>query len=487
MSEPSLYIGGHWIQGEGIPFEKINPSNGKSIATVSSVTADQVADAVAAAREAFAAWEALSLENRIEILQLFANKLQSESEAVSQVISLETGKPAWEAAAEAQTMAAKIPLSIDAFQKRCGQFSAGAAVTRFRPHGVTAVLGPFNFPGHLPNGHIVPALLAGNTVVFKASELAPLTARLAVELWEKCGLPVGVLNLIQGGPDAGKALADHPGIDGLFFTGSSQTGQALREQFASRPGKILALEMGGNNPLVVKEVENREAAIFLTIQSAYLTSGQRCTCARRLIVPNSRWGERFIEDLAEAIDQIVVGAPSDTDPVPFMGPVISESAAGRILDAQDALLSDHGQAFRKVRLPNPGTALLCPGLIDVTEVPNRGDEEIFGPLLQVIRVPNFGDAIEEANNTEFGLAAGLISDSSADWERFRREVRAGIMNWNHPLTGASGAAPFGGIGRSGNFRPSAFFAADYCSWPSVSREESQPRLPDAPPPGISVP
>jgi succinylglutamic semialdehyde dehydrogenase len=338
-------------------------------------------------------------------------------------------------------------------------------------------------PGHLPNGHIVPALLAGNTVVFKPSELAPLVGRMTAEVWEDAGVPPGVFNMIQGGAETGAALAAHPGLDGLFFTGSAETGRSIHRAYGGRPGTILALEMGGNNPLVIHEVSNPDAAAYLTVQSAFITAGQRCSCARRLIVPRGEAGDRFVERLLAMTGRIRVGRCTDV-PEPFMGPVISRRAAEGVLQAREALAERGGIDLAAMEPVGGRTAMLRPGLMDVTAVADRPDVELFGPFLQLIRVPDFDAALREANNTAFGLAAGLLSDSRRLYERFYRKVRAGVINWNRQLTGASGYLPFGGVGISGNHRPGAYFAADYCSYPVASIELSEVRMPERLLPGI---
>lgn len=464
-------------------FSSINPATGETVWHGPAADAVAVDQAVASARRAFPAWSRRPHTEREAYLRAFAQQLATQRTALAEAISREVGKPTWEALSEVQTMIGKIELSIQAHVRRCGEFAGGPAITRFRPHGVVAVLGPFNFPGHLPNGHIAPALLAGNTVVFKPSEHAPLVAELTVAAWREAGLPEGVLTLVQGGRETGSALAAHAGIDGLFFTGGSRVGQALAESFARSPGKILALEMGGNNPLVVWDVANIETAALLTVQSAYATAGQRCTCARRLIVPAGTAGDRFLAALIALIAQVRVG-PFTARPEPFMGPVITVAAAAKTLATQDAWLAAGATALVRAVELQAGTALVSPGLIDVTALTSRADEEIFGPLLQVIRVPDFDAAVSEANATRYGLAAGLLSDDATLYARFRAEVRAGLINWNQPLTGASGAAPFGGIGHSGNHRPSAFFAADYCSYPVAGIEVPVLQPPASPPAGI---
>ncbi len=481
------YIAGRWVRGGGSRFASTSPATGETVWSGESAAAADVAAAVAAAREAQPAWAARSAAERIALLEACSRELESGGAELAAAISLETGKPRWEATGELAAMVGKVPATIAAWQARqqdevSGEPGSGGdvAATRYRPHGVLAVLGPFNFPGHIPHGHIVPALLAGNTVVFKPSELAPLAGRRMLESWERAGLPPGVINLVQGGRETGEALAAHPAHDGILFTGSYQTGVALRQMLVAEPGKMLALELGGNNPLVVHDVDDLDAAASLTILSAYPSAGQRCTCARRLIVPESSRGQAFIDRLTARIAGIRVGLPAD-EPEPFMGPVIHKAAARQLLEAQADLLARGGVALRAMEQQRGIATLLSPGLIDVTDVAHRHDAEWFGPLLQLVRVPDFEAAIAEANATTRGLAAALLSDSRPLWEHFRRDVRAGVVNWNRQTTGASGRLPFGGVGHSGNHRPSGFFAIDYCGYPVASLERERVGPPPLPP------
>jgi succinylglutamic semialdehyde dehydrogenase len=488
MSPKSLFIDGKWGRGSGPAFRSVDPAISEAVWESASAAAGDVDRAVAAARRAAESWAQTPLQDRIFFLESFARRLKDNRVKLAEAISRETGKPTWEALGEIDSMIGKVPLSIEAFNERGRaierEASGGIAATRFKPHGVVAVFGPFNFPGHLPNGHIVPALLAGNTVVFKPSEATALVAQMTVEQWEAAGLPPGVLNLVQGARETGAALANHSGIDGLFFTGSAAVGKLLSRAFAEHPDKILALEMGGNNPLVVHEVSNLDAAAYLTIQSAYITAGQRCTCARRLIVPEGPAGDAFIERLIAMSKMIRIGRHTD-DPEPFMGPVISSAAADRLFAAQDNLINRGGRPLLKMsRLPQ-SPAMASPGLIDVTAIPNRADEEIFGPLLQLIRVRDFAAAIEEANRTAYGLSAGLLCDNADLYQQFFRKIRAGVVNWNRQTTGASGALPFGGVGLSGNHRPSGYYATDYCSYPIASLENPKLTMPAQLTPGIS--
>lgn len=465
----------------------VDPATGAIVWRARAARVAEIDAAVADARSACEAWAA-DVDARIATVNRFAERLKAHRSELAGLISREVGKPLWESLTEVDAMIGKVPISLDAQQRRhSADVKAGAdatTATRYKPHGVVAVFGPFNFPGHLPNGHIVPALLAGNCVIFKPSEKAPGVGQRTVELWRSAGLPPGVMPLVQGARQTGAALVAHPGIDGIFFTGSVAAGRAISRAVADHPQKILALEMGGNNPLIVHDVADLAAAAYLTVQSAFLTSGQRCSCARRLIVPQGPAGDAFIDRLLTLMQTLRVGPFTDS-PEPFMGPVVSDQAADEILAAQDDLVRRGGRTLMPLKSIGPRRALLSPGLIDVSGVADLPDVEIFGPLLKVIRTRDFDSAIIEANRTAFGLAAGLLCDRRELYDLFYRRIRAGVVNWNRPTTGASSALPFGGIGLSGNHRPSAYFAADYCSYPVASIEDAALRLPARLTPGVT--
>lgn len=481
------YIGGRWVEGEGHALKSIDPSTGNIIWTGKAATAQEVRHTVDSARKSYSLWRSTPLEKRIQKIETFREQLELNKQELSETISQETGKPLWEAKTEVGAMIRKIDISIDAHQQRTGEIKSPLAeaisFVRHKPHGVLVVFGPYNFPGHLPNGHIVPALLAGNTVIFKPSEKTPLVAQKTMEYWEKTELPDGVINLLQGVRTTGEALLSNSDINGVLFTGSAQTGHLIHQQFGGHPEKVLALEMGGNNPLIVTEVDNVEAAVHHTVQSAYITSGQRCTCARRLIILSDKEGDNFLDHLLKVIKTIKVGVWSD-QPEPFMGPVIDVQSAEQLLQHQNNFKKIGGTVLIEMKQLKPKSAFLSPGLIDITGVQHRPDIEIFGPLLQVIRVNNFQEALDEANNTSYGLSAGLLSSNKKLYQQFYDQIQAGIVNWNRPITGASSGAPFGGIGASGNYRPSAWYAADYCSYPVSSLENDQLITPKTLPPGI---
>ncbi len=434
--------------------------------------------AVEIARNGWVDWAAKPLAYRTETLRRFATNVKAEAEKFAALIARETGKPLWEARTEVESVANKVDISVQAYGERTPQRRFEGAMglrnaVRHKPHGVLAVLGPYNFPAHLPNGHIVPALLAGNGVVFKPSEKTPAVGEFLVELFHMAGVPASALQLVIGGPDSGRKLASHEGIDGLLFTGSARTGIALNRQFANRPDRILALELGGNNPLVVWDTPDLHSAAVLVVQSAFMSAGQRCTAARRLIVRETM-ADRLLAEVKALANRLIVDEPFAT-PAPYMGPVIDSDAADGLTESFLVLMSNGGQVVRHMTRPAPSLPFLTPGIIDVTDIADRPDIELFGPLLQVIRTDSFEAAIAEANNTVFGLSASLVGGTPQMYDQFWANVRAGVINWNRPTNGASSAAPFGGVGLSGNHRPSAFYAADYCAYPVASSESDSAR------------
>ncbi len=478
------YIGGHWVDGNGEPLVRQSPSEDQLVCEGHMASPSQVDSAIDAALSAFPQWAEASLDSRMAIARRFAELLTERKEELATLISKEVGKPLWESRTEVVAAAGKVANSIDAILKRrwttTEQAGAYVAVTRFRPYGAFAVLGPFNLPAHLPGAHIVPALLAGNTLVFKPSELSPAVGQWLVQAWEASGLPKGVLNLVHGGADVAQHAVHHDGISGALFTGSHRVGVALHRAFAGKPNKVLALEMGGNNPLVVHRCSDLRRAAITVIHSAFITSGQRCTCARRLIVVGRSMYDSLLTILREMMPRIRVGDPMG-DRQPFMGYVIHRHAADQLVATERALI-DAGAAGL-VPMQRQAAAMLTPGLLEVDPkiIP---DSEWFGPLLLTHCVEDLDAAIVSANATQFGLSAGFLGDHVDDFHYFLHRIRAGVVNWNRQTTGASGRLPFGGIGVSGNHCPSGFFAADYCSFPIASLESHSLSEADTPMPGL---
>ncbi len=453
----------------------IEPATGKAIWRGKVGDVDETVDR---ARRAWAPWAALSLANRIELMRRFANELRKDADKLAQLIARETGRPKWETAMEVEDTVNLIEISVRAFADRTSQRKLdnalqGTTALRHKPHGVMAVITPFNFPLQIAASHIVPAMIAGNAIVFKPSERTPATGEALATCIHRAGVSAAVVQVLHGGPETGQALSIHEGIDGVLFTGSAHAGISINRRLAARPDKMLALELGGNNPLVVWDTPKIADAAVLVVQSAFSTSGQRCTSARRLIVKSSLFPE-LMHEVKSLADRIIVAGPND-EPTPFMGPVIDNAAADALSESFLYLLSNGGKAIKHLVRLHDELPFLSPAIIDSTGIQDRPDVELFGPILQVIRVDNFDAAIAEANNTRFGLSASLIGGSPQEYNRFWANIRAGIVNWNRPTINVAASAPVGGVGLSGNHRPTGFYAADYCAFPVASAELEQPR------------
>ncbi|MDB6081668.1 MAG: astD [Chlamydiia bacterium] len=457
----------------------INPATHKLLWKGKSATPHEIKQAITRAKNAFPVFSGLSFKERVDIALRFAALLD---DSFAELISQEMGKPLWESKLEVEAMKNKVLISIQAHEERCSTRVENRTTIQHKPHGVVAVFGSFNFPGHLPHGHIVPALLAGNTIIFKPSEFTTLVGKKMVMLWQQAGLPEDVLILVQGGKEVGVRLTKDADIRGIFFTGSAVAGQSIAKTSLKFPHRIVALEMGGNNPLIIRPNANIEACVYLTIQSAFLTSGQRCSCARRLIIIENDKTLHFLDHLITTTKSLMTG-PYTTRPEPYMGPLINAQAAEKIIASYTKLIQSGCTPLLKMYRPDSEGCFVTPGIVDTTGFA-VDDAEVFGPLLQVIRVQTLDEAIQQANHTAYGLTAGIISDDEQEYRRVQNEVRAGVINWNTPLTGASSKAPFGGLGLSGNFRPTGYYSCDYCAYPVASTEASSIVLPEKFPPGF---
>lgn len=444
-------------------------------------------EAVAAARRAQRAWDATPLSKRLDVVRRFGAELRQRSADFVGLLGREVGKPAWEAKTEVAALSAKIEITANEglalvrdYDLDGGRFSA-----RFRPLGVLAVLGPFNFPLHLPNGHIIPALLTGNTVVFKPSELTPACAQVYVQAAEAAGLPPGVLNLVQGDARVGAALSSHPDIDGVLFTGSSAAGRAIAQANLERPSRMLALEMGGKNAAVVLADAPFEKAVYDVVFSAYATAGQRCTAVSRVVVEKDIV-ERFIDALSFRAEKLKVGHPRAPDT--FTGPVVSQAAFEKFQSAQRAAESETEVvvASRAVDVGVQGY-YLSPAVHRVAAVDTTSryqQEELFGPDLAVYTAEDAEHAAAVANATEYGLAAAVFTKSESNFEWMARRLRVGVLAWNAPSVGSSSRLPFGGLRRSGNLRPAGLFSTLYCVHTlAISRGAHELDL-DGLPPGV---
>jgi succinylglutamic semialdehyde dehydrogenase len=399
-------------------------------------------------------WSQTSFDERFGIIQKYTDLLSKHKNALATLISHETGKAFWDSESEVSASIAKMNHALNAVKTR-------TPPETYKPIGIMAVLGPYNFPLHLPNGHIIPALFSGNVVIFKPSEKTPAVADFMVNLWQQAGLPKNVLQIVYGFGDLGHAIVTHPQINGVLFTGGETAGMAIHKALGGRPEVMLALEMGGNNPLVIWNPDDIHNAAQIAVYSAFVSGGQRCTCAKRLIIPENS-ADIIISHLIEITKKLVIDTPF-ADTKPFYSSLIDATAVINAHNAVDYLVS-LGAITLYQGHTDKGNSFIAPIILDVTDC-NIPDIEIFAPVLQIIRVANFDSAMMHANNTRFGLSAGLISNDEHLWNQFKNTIKAGIINYNAATVGAMGNAPFGGVGRSGNFRPAGFFASDYCAYP----------------------
>jgi succinylglutamic semialdehyde dehydrogenase len=435
-----------------------------------------VDDAVTAARAAFAAWRALGFDARATLLRRFAEVCGRHAERLARTITAEMGKTLAESRAEARLLQDKVAITLETatlarvrgFEVDAGAGKRGAC--EFRPLGVMAVIGPFNFPAHLPNGQWVPSLLLGNTVVFKPSERTPATGQLIGEIFEEAGFPAGVFNVVQGGAEVAGALVAHEGIDGVLFTGSFPVGRRILEANLDRPGRMIALEMGGSNAAIVWSDADLRRAVIECVRGAYATTGQRCTCTRRIIV-HEVIAERFVNAFCRLASTAVVAPGLDPEPV-FMGPVVSEAARTAVLERQAAVARSGGRVLMEaVAFDRPGW-FIGPGLVQVERFERASDCETFGPLAQLSLVRSLDEAIAQANATDFGLVAAVFTANDRVWSNCREGLHVGCLNWNTGTAGASSRLPFGGLGRSGNLRPAGSFAVDLGVYPLATMTDA---------------
>ncbi len=463
-------------------FSSTSPIDESVVWRGTRATSARVESTMSAASQAAALWRKSSPSDREKVVTSFGEYLQKHQAEVAELISREVGKLNWDARAEVNAAIAKAKLSIKACHDRRSTQTTddrGERVVRFRPLGVILVLGPFNFPLHLPGGQIIPALLAGNSVVLKPSDQAPAVGEWLQNAWQSAGLPDGVFQVLQGDVETAVAAIDSPHVDGVFLTGSRAAGKAIHRQLAGRPEVLLALELGGNNPIVITDADVDQSASIVSF-SAFISAGQRCTCARRAIFVEDETSEARIQALISKTRALKVGLPGDPT-APQVGPVISNGSARQLRATYQSLVEMGCRPMIPFPFDRPKENLLAPCVLDATGLDARtldriGELEWFGPLLLVQRAKDVDEAFDAARRTPYGLAASLLGGTRSTFERFVDQVGAGVVNWNRPTTGAAGTLPFGGLNESGNHRPAGFYAIDACNDPVASLEgESMPQ------------
>lgn len=477
------YVGGDFLDLEGEALTSVDPSHDGRPACETAASPARIGVAVDAARTAYPAWSALSVDQRFAALKRFRAAIDERKEALADAIVVEIGKIRSEARLEVASLVGRFDLALDRVKNdlRSGTLPGfPSEALRWHPHGVVGVIGPFNFPMHLSHAHIVPALLLGNTVVLKPSEVAPLCAIRYAEAAHAAGLPPGVLNVVQGRGAAGAALAAHEGVRALAFTGSWPVGRRILEASLDRPEMLLALEMGGKNTAIVCEDADLRQAVHEIVIGGYLTTGQRCTCTDRVIVHHSRKDE-LVAALRKLVPTIRFGDPDDARS--FAGPLATESGREKLERAIATARSKGADAVVEgARLPGgffrSGSVHLLPD--GVHDLPGYTDVELFGPDLGIEVVRDDDEAIAAVDSSPYGFACSVFTGSDERFERHFRGIRLGLLNRNRSTNQASPRLPFGGTGRSGNFRPAGAFAARNLAVPIAVQSNALASFPIAP-------
>jgi succinylglutamic semialdehyde dehydrogenase len=483
MSFKGDFIGNQWLISERPDgqFKDISPGDIKDELMIVKFCHDHVDKACERARSAYLPWARLTMDERKSYLLRLKEIFESSKTLMAEAISRDTGKPLWDATNEVGTVINKIDITLN-FSSQLVQESrvVGAlpgvdGVIRYKPRGVMAVLGPFNFPAHLPNGHIIPALMLGNTVVFKPSEQTPFVGQVYAQCFEKAQFPVGVFNLVQGEAESGRRLIAHESVDGILFTGSYEVGQKIKQATLDHHWKILALEMGGKNTSVIWKDADLDKAIYETLIGSFLTTGQRCSGTSRIMV-HQDISEQFTERFYQAAKKLSIGHWSEN---PFMGPLINQAAVEKYLRFQEIANRENCETLMRgktLELPKKGH-YVTPSIHLVNKFDPQSvyqKSEIFGPNVSVLKVDDFDYTLNAVNSTGYGLVMALFTKDKSLYEKALLEARVGLLNWNRTTNGASSKLPFGGMGKSGNDRPSAHFAVQYCSVPVASLEDSTP-------------
>lgn len=452
------YIKGKWVESVSADrAENVNPANTDDIiGQVRLANREEARRAVEAAEEAFRDWRATPAPQRGRIVARFARLLEDDKESLARLLTREEGKTLSESRGEIQRAVNVADFCAGEARRLNGEtiqseLPSNFAYTIKQPHGVVACITPWNFPVAIPVWKIAPALVAGNTVVFKPATVTPSTAARIVELFAEAGLPAGVLNLILGsGSEAGDEIVNHRAVRAVSFTGSNDVGVKLYEQCARRGAKVQC-EMGGKNPVIVLEDADMNLAVESTAQGAFGSTGQRCTATSRVIVVD-KVADNFIERMIARAESLRIGdgASDETE----VGPLVDAKQFRNVLRYIDVGKEDgaslvagggpaDGAGLRKGYFVKPTV------FAGVTPDMRIAREEIFGPVLSVMRVQDFEEALRVANDSEYGLSSSIFTNDAARIFRFVDEIETGMTHVNSPTTGGEAHIPFGGVKATG--------------------------------------
>ena len=462
-------------------FKDESPGDLSDQILTAQITLDNIEKACDHARKAYLPWAALTLEARKKYILKLKDIFISHEAEIAEAIARDTGKALWDALTEAKALPVKIDITLNESLKLVSESRFANAlpnvdgVLRYKSRGVMAVIGPFNFPAHLPNGHIIPALVTGNTVIFKPSEQTPFVGQLYAQMIEKAEFPPGVFNMVQGEGETGKRLVAHESIDGILFTGSYEVGLKIKQETLNHYWKILALEMGGKNATVIWDDADIDKAIYETIVGAYMSAGQRCSGTSRVIL-HDKIADEFTDRFYQTAKKLTIGHWSKN---PFMGSLINAGAVDKYVRFQEMANRENCESLmrgKSLDLENKGH-YVTPSIHLVKSFDPKSTyqkTEIFGPNVAIYRSSDFNNTIDIVNSTGYGLCMSLFTKNMELYNEAILKARVGLLNLNRTTNGASSKLPFGGMGKSGNDRPSAHFAVQYCTVPLASLEDSTP-------------
>ena len=453
------FIGGEFVAPTGKALVSRNPAADGAVVFETGYTASAVGDAAKAAAAARAAWSKLTIAERAAHLERFKAAIAAHAKDLADAIVLETGKIRGEAAQEIQTLLGRFDLVKAAI---AGDLKPGAVAPgeslRYAPLGVVGVIGPFNFPLHLCHAHVVPALLLGNTVVVKPSDITPLCGQRYAECAREAKLPPGILNVVAGAGEVGAAMVADPHLRGLAFTGSWAVGRRIVEAALDRPELLVALEMGGKNACVVLEDCALRQAVHEVVVGGYLSAGQRCTGTERVLV-HRKIADRFIDALAKVVRELRFGNPEDASV--FAGPVATHGALTKLESAIETARKAGAQpivAGEKLAGGYYRTASLHKLPDGCHHVAGYTDLEVFGPDLSIEVIDSDEEALAVLETSQYGFVNAVFTASHERFETFAARTRSGHLNRNRSTNLASAKLPFGGVGKSGNYRPAGAWA-----------------------------
>lgn len=462
----------HLINGEqiaaGNTCESVNPSNLDDIvARYPKGGEAEVNEAVKAARAAFPAWSEASPEVRSDVLDKAGTIIMSRAKELGTLLSREEGKTLPEGTGEVMRAARILKYFAGEALRRHGQTLESTrpaidAATYREAVGAFGLITPWNFPIAIPAWKSAPALAFGNTVVLKPATPTPAIAHALASILIEAGAPPGVFNLVIGGGDVGRAIVNHPDIDGLSFTGSQAVGASVAEGAAKRQARV-QLEMGGKNPLVVLDDADLDRAVMCAIDGAFFSTGQRCTASSRIIVTQGIH-DRFVEAMAEKAKSLRVG--DALDPNTQIGPAVSEDQLEQNLRYVRIAREEGGKVLtggeEPLKLAQRGYYMAPTVIADTAPDQTINCEEVFGPVASTVKVRNYEEALEIANRGQFGLSAGIVTNSLKYSRDFRKRVRAGMVMINLPTAGVDYHVPFGGTRKSSyGAREQGFAAVEF--------------------------